>query len=82
MHHRDGGPDPTELGLISSTGEPPPDRCVPHSTNHHSQPVMCGQELPIGVSWQTLRSQYVWIVLDGVGWLALALTVSQRVKRP
>ena len=40
VHHRDNGPDPTELAQISSTGVPPPDRCVPHQPHHPSQPVV------------------------------------------
>ncbi len=34
------GPD--RAGVNSSTGVPPPDRCVPHQSHHPSQSLMCG----------------------------------------
>jgi hypothetical protein len=39
-HHRDGGTRPNRAGRFNSTGVTPPDRCVPTSQHHPSQPDM------------------------------------------
>jgi len=39
MHQRDGEVTQPSWN-ISSSGVPPPDRCVPHRPHHPSQPVM------------------------------------------
>ncbi len=45
QHHRDGGRTQPSWN-ISSTGAPPPDRCVPHQPHHPSQPVMRFERRP------------------------------------